>query len=370
MPVKEKKSVEHLPEYKPAKSLKSFSLEYGIKEENIIKLAGNENRYGCSKKVLEAIRGRESGFSFYPDMEVTLLRNRLSGKYHINPENFIFGNGSFELITLIGEAFISSGDEVIYNDPSFGWYLNVTLKNEGTVIKVPVTEDKAVDTEGILKKINNKTKVIWLCNPNNPTGTVIPAEVLKDFVERVPDSVLLVLDEAYIDFIDGDYIDTTDFVRTHDNVILLRTFSKSYGLASFRIGYGIADVSIIKNLLKVKLPLNLSLAAQTAALAALDDEEFTDFIIKTNREQLQYYYEEFEKLNLRYIPSNGNFILVNIGISGAAAEKEFAGKGIIIRNGEEFGLDKWLRISVGKPEENKKVIEVLKEIVKENGYDH
>ncbi len=366
MSVKEKKSVENLPKYKLAKSLKSFSLEYGIEEKDIIKLAGNENRYGCSRKVLEAINNRKSDFSFYPDMNVTLLREKLSKKHNINPENFIFGNGSFELITLIGEAFISSGNEVIYNDPSFGWYLNVTLKNEGTIIRVPVTEDKAVDTEEILKRINDKTKVIWLCNPNNPTGTVLPSEVLKDFVERVPRHVLLVLDEAYIDFIDGDYIDTIDFVRKYDNVIILRTFSKSYGLASFRIGYGIADVSIIENLLKVKLPINLGLVAQTAALAALDDEEFTNFIIKKNREQLQYYYVEFEKLNLRYIPSNGNFVLVNIGKSGAFAEKEFAKKGIIIRNGEEFGLDKWLRISVGKPEENKKVIEVLKEIVKEN----
>ena len=195
---------------------------------------------------------------------------------------------------------------------------------------------------------------------------MIPAEVLKNLVEEIPRHVLLVLDEAYIDFIDGAYMDTVDFIRKYDNVIILRTFSKSYGLASFRIGYGIADVSIIENLLKVKLPINISLAAQTAALAALDDEEFTDFVIKKNREQLQYYYTEFEKLNLKYIPSNGNFILVNIGIPGRFAEKEFARKGIVVRNGEEFGLDKWLRISVGKPEENKKVIEVLREIIKEN----
>ena len=366
MAVKEKKCVEKLPKYKLAKSLKSFSSEYGIDEKDIIKLAGNENRYGCSKKVLEALKDRKSDFSFYPDMNVTLLRERLSEKHNINPDNFIFGNGSFELITLIGEAFISSGDEVIYNDPSFGWYLNVTTKNEGKIIRVPVTEEKAVDTDGILKKINARTKVIWLCNPNNPTGTVIPAEVLKKFVDEIPRHVLLVLDEAYIDFIDGTYMDTVDFVRKYDNVIILRTFSKSYGLASFRIGYGIADVSIIENLLKVKLPINISLAAQTVALAALDDEEFTNFVIKKNREQLQYYYAEFAKLNLRYIPSNGNFILVHLGIPGAFAEKEFAKKGIIIRNGEEFGLDEWLRISVGKPEENKKVVEVLKEIVKEN----
>lgn len=365
MSVKPKKSVENLAKYKPAKSLKAVSREYGVEEKEIVKLAGNENRFGCSKKVIEAIQENQSEFSFYPDVNVTLLREKLSQKHNIDSENIVFGNGSFELITLIGEAYISKGDEVIFNDPSFGWYINVTLKNEGTIVKIPVTEEKAVDTNKILENITAKTKVIWLCNPNNPTGTVIKPNVLKEFVEKVPSRVLIVLDEAYIDFIDGDYIDTVEFVKKYDNIILLRTFSKSYGLASFRIGYGIASLSIIENILKVKLPINLGLTAQIAALAALEDEEFADFVIRANREQLKYYYEEFEKLNLRYIPSNGNFVLVNIGISGAFAEKEFAKRGIIIRNGEEFGLEKWLRISVGKPNENKKVIEVLKDILKE-----
>ena len=365
MAVKEKKSVEELPEYRTAKSLESVSREYGFSAEDIIKLAGNENRFGCSPKVIETLKNESANFSFYPDANVTKLRNALSEKHHIPPENFIFGNGSFELISLIGLAYIEKSDEVIYNDPSFGWYLNTTRQNEGTVIKVPVNQNKAVDTEGILKAVTERTKVIWLCNPNNPTGTLIPADVLQDFVDKVPESILIVLDEAYVDFIDGSYIDTVDFVRSHDNIILLRTFSKAYGLASFRIGYGIADTQIIKNLAKVKLPINVSTASQVSALTALSDTEFTDFVVRNNHEQLKYYYSEFERLGLHYIPSHGNFVLVEIGVDSSFAELEFLKRGIVVRNGEEFGLPEWLRISVGRPEENQKVVSVLSEIIKE-----
>ncbi len=364
MAVEEKASVANLASYTPAKSLVSVSREYGFSPKDIIKLAGNENRFGCSPKVLEAISEHRDEFSFYPDTNVSLLRELLSTQLNFPPENFVFGNGSFELISLIGDVYIGKGDEAIYNDPSFGWYLNVTRKNEGTIVKVPVTAEKAVDTDGILRALTDRTKVIWLCNPNNPTGTLIDAQTLKDFIEKVPDNVLIVLDEAYIDFIDGEYIDTVDFVRNHDNIILLRTFSKSYGLASFRVGYGIASKQIIQNILKVKLPINLGAAAQIAAQAALEDEAFKDYVVRANREQLEFYYDSFDRLGLKYVPSHGNFILVNVGMSSSYAELEFLKRGIIVRNGEEYGLPQWLRITVGRPEENKRVIDVLEEIRK------
>lgn len=363
--VRVKESVSKLAEYKPARSIVEVSREFGINEKDLIKLAGNENRFGCSENVIKAINDSKAFFSYYPDVNITKLRDKLAEKHDVPGENLIFGNGSFELLTLIGETYIEKGDEVIYNDPSFGWYLNVTLKNEGTVVRVPVTEEKAVNTEGILKRINEKTKAIWLCNPNNPTGTVIAPVVLTDFIERVPEHVLIVLDEAYIDFIDGEYIDTIEIAKKHSNVIILRTFSKSYGLASFRVGYGIASEEIIRNLLKVKLPINLSFTAQVAALAALEDEEFTEYVIEENRKERRHYYSEFEALGLEYIPSNGNFILVRTGLDGEHVETEFAKEGIIIRKGEEFGLDKWLRISVGRPEENRKVLNLLKKILEE-----
>lgn len=361
--VQAKESVKKLAEYKPARSIVEVSRKYGFAEKDLIKLAGNENRWGCSPKVIKAINDNRAFFSYYPDVNATKLREKLVKKHNVSEDNLIFGNGSFELLTLIGEAYIGKGDEAIYTDPSFGWYLNVTLKNEGTIIKVPVTKDKEVDTEGILSRISDKTKVIWLCNPNNPTGTVLTPDELISFVNKVPENVLIVLDEAYIDFIDGEYIDTVDLVKKHDNVISLRTFSKTYGLASFRVGYGIASKDIIKNLLKVKLPINLNFSAQVSALAAMEDKEFFDYVIRSNRKELEYYYKEFESLGLKYIPSNGNFILVYTGIDGEYVENEFAKSGIIIRKGEEFGLDGWLRISVGKSEENIIVIDTLKKIL-------
>lgn len=363
MQIKEKESVRELPKYVPAKSLDDVSREYGFCRNEIIKLAGNENRYGCSPKVLEALEKQAGNLAYYPDVNVTALRNKLAKLHHISPENLIFGNGSFELISLIGDTYIEKGDQVIYSEPSFGWYLNVTKKNQGDIVTVSVTEGMAVDAEGILSHINEKTKLIWLCNPNNPTGTVLSSDALTNFIERVPDNVLIVLDEAYIDFIDGDYMDTVQFVKKHNNIILLRTFSKAQGLASFRIGYGIASTEIIENILKVKLPLNVSTASQVAALSALEDRAFTDFVIQSNKEERQYYYREFEALGLKYIPSNGNFILVNIGIDSTFAEEEFLKRGIVIRNGEDFGLKQWLRISVGTAEENRRVIAVLKEIL-------
>lgn len=364
MAVKEKASVTDLPKYKVAKSLREVSEEYGFSPKDMIKLAGNENRFGCSQKVIEELIRQQADFSYYPDANVTLLREKLSCRLHLAPENFVFGNGSFELLSLIGEAYIDKGDEAIFPDPSFGWYLNVTFKNQGKVVRVPVTEEKAVDTEGILRSITDKTKVIWLCNPNNPTGTLIPGEKLRSFVSSVPENVLIVLDEAYVDFIDGPYVDTIELMKQYDNVILLRTFSKAQGLASFRVGYGMAQREIIENILKVKMPINLGLAAQIAALASLEDDAFTEFVIKATREQLRYYYREFEKLNLEYVPSHGNFVLLHTGKPGAYVENEFLKRGILIRNGEEFGLEGWVRISVGKPEENEKVIAVLKEILR------
>lgn len=361
--VQAKESVKKLAEYKPARSIVEVSRKYGFAEKDLIKLAGNENRWGCSPKVIKAINDNRAFFSYYPDVNATKLREKLVKKHNVSEDNLIFGNGSFELLTLIGEAYIGKGDEAIYTDPSFGWYLNVTLKNEGTIIKVPVTKDKEVDTGGILSRISDKTKVIWLCNPNNPTGTVLAPDELISFVNKVPENVLIVLDEAYIDFIDGEYIDTVDLVKKHDNVISLRTFSKTYGLASFRVGYGIASKDIIKNLLKVKLPINLNFAAQVSALAAMEDKDFFDYVIRSNRKELEYYYKEFESLGLKFIPSNGNFILVYTGIDGEYVENEFAKSGIIIRKGEEFGLDGWLRISVGKSEENIIVIDTLKKIL-------
>lgn len=366
MAVVPKSSVAAADRYKPAKSLAVTAAEYGFKEQDIIKLAANESRFGPSPKVIEALVKHSREFSEYPDTNVTDLRALLVEKHNVRSENIVFGNGSFELIALAADAYIEPGDEAIYADPSFGWYINSTKKNGGIPVAVPVDRNKAVDAEAVLAAITSRTKIIWLCNPNNPTGTVLSPEELESFVKRVPDRILIVLDEAYIDFIEGGYIDTVNLIRKYDNILLLRTFSKAPGLASFRIGYGIGSTDIIESISKIKLPINVSMQAQIAAAASLRDQPYIDEVIRKTASAREYYYREFDRLGFSYVRSNTNFILVHTGIDSTWLEQEFLRHAVMIRNGNEYGLPYWMRISIGTEDENKKVIAIFDEI-SENG---
>ena len=364
MSVAEKKNVGKLNLYVPARTLESVSRENNISIDSLLKLAANENRLGCSPKVAEALIQAQPEYALYPDVMITKLRNKLAAKHNVEPADIVFGNGSFELISLLAAAYIDEGDESIYTEPSFGWYINVTKLYGGVPVGVPVGSDMGADIEGIKAAITGRTKVIWLCNPNNPTGTIIAPDVLTEFIESVPDNILIVLDEAYIDFAEEKYIDTVRFTKEHDNVVILRTFSKLYGLASFRIGYAIGNPAIVTALTKVKLPFNVAYASQVAAYAAVNDEDFTNRVLKNNRDGLDYYYREFDRLGMRYVRSNGNFVLVYTGIDSNYLEEEFIKRRILIRNGVEFELDKWMRISIGTPEDNRKVIEAFDDILK------
>lgn len=358
--VKERAGVDKIIPYQPAKSLESIKSEYGL--DQVIKLAGNENRLGCSDRIADALKEYKDQFSFYPDSNCTVLRDRLSLLHQVEPNQLFFGNGSFELIALIAHAYLESGEEAVIPDPSFGWYRNVTLQMNGNPVMIPLKEF-AVDTEAVLGGINDKTKIIWICNPNNPTGTVLKEEELTDFIGKIPSHILVVLDEAYIDFVEEPYFETAKLVRQYKNVILLRTFSKLYGLASFRIGYGIADLEVAERINKIRSPLNVSFLAQIAAKVSLEDEDFKKRVLDNNRKSLDLYYSELKRLGLEFVRSNGNFILIRTGIDGKIVEDTFLKSGIIIRNASEFGLDGWIRVSVGTFSENGKVIGVLEEII-------
>ncbi len=360
--VKEREGLNKIPPYQPAKTIESVKQDYQI--DSIIKLAGNENRIGCSLKVMELIKDEEGQFSFYPDMNCSLLREKLGLLHKVQDTNLVFGNGSFELISLLAHAFLENDEESIIPQPSFGWYKNVTLQMNAKPILVPL-KDYTIDTYAILEVITSKTKIIWICNPNNPTGTVLEEKKLIEFIRQVPEHILLVLDEAYIDFVEEVYFNTVDLVRQYKNVILLRTFSKLYGLASFRIGYGIADEDIIDKLNKVRSPINVSLTAQKAALASLEDKTFVRVVLENNQKSLKLYYQELKQLGLNYIRSNANFILLQTKREGKEVEDFFLKRGIMIRNATEFGMNGWIRVSIGTFEENKKVIGVLKELVYE-----
>lgn len=358
MGLKPRKEIDALPVYTPAKSIDSVKSEYGF--DTVIKLAGNENTLGFSPLAKEAFKDITS---YYPDGAVVNLREKTAGKFGVKPENIIFGNGSFELLTLIGLTFIEKDDETITAQPSFGWYKNVTLIMGGKIVEVPL-EDYKVNLDAVHNAVTDKTKIIWLCNPNNPTGTIFTHRQLTEFLDKIRDDIVVVLDEAYVDFVNEEgYPDSVSLLGRYKNIIILRTFSKLEGLANLRIGYGFANEELIGYLNKVRMPINTNGAAQLAAYAALDDDDFKQKTLNNVHKGLRQYYDVFERWNIPYVKSNTNFVLFDTGIDSEKLVQEFLERGILIRGGKEFGYPTHIRLSIGTPDENKKVIELLAQLL-------
>ncbi len=359
--LKYRKGLENIKSYAPAKSLETIKQELGL--DNIIKLSANENRLGCSPRVSAAIQQAAATVNMYPDPSCTRLRNKLAEFYGLKPENIILGNGSFELLSLVAQAFIEPGEETIIPDPSFGWYKTSTLLMEGLAVSIPL-KDYALDLEETAQRVNDKTRIIWLCNPNNPTGSIISNIQLQRFLTQIPEDVIVVLDEAYYEYVtDPYYPDSVKLLDSHPNIIVLRTFSKVYGLASLRVGYGIASPPLIALLNKIRLPINVNALAQAAALAALEDQVHKQACIDSNCQGKEFYYQSFNEMNLEYIPTETNFIMADIAVDSTAAANELLKRGISVRAGAEYGMPTFLRITIGKPEENLLVINKLKEVL-------
>lgn len=367
MAVAERAALNQISPYKTARSRESIEREYGI--SHLIKLAGNENRLGCSeeaeKAVLAYIRDPELR-SLYPDGNVTLLRDALAALHGLSGDQFIFGNGSFELISVIARTFLEEGSESIYSVPSFNWYKNVTLQAGARPVEIPL-KDFTTDLDAIQRAVTVRTKVIWLCNPNNPTGTVFKARRFLRFLEEVRKDILIVLDEAYLDYMDDSQylsqIRTQALVQRFDNLIALRTFSKLYGLAGYRIGYGFGDAGLIAKLQKGSVPICVSALAQTAALASLKDTGFARAVRENNRKGLDLYYKALDDAGLDYIESHANFILFDTKRPSEAAVSACLRHGILIRGGAEFGLPTYVRVTIGTEADNRKVLSILKEEV-------
>ncbi len=362
MSVVARKGVKELPVFIPAKSKQAQEAEIGKRE--IIKLAANENRYGCSKKVAPAIAAEAENFYLYPDVGSPELREAVAKYHNIAPEKILFGNGLFEVTQLIAQAYLNEGDEVITPATTFGWYSVASLQMNGTVKKVPLKE-YAIDLNALFEAITEKTKIIWLCNPNNPTGLLIPEKELAEFIERVPENILVVIDEAYLDYSDRNYKSFSGYLDEYKNLVILKTFSKLYGLASLRIGYALADALVIESITKVKQPLNVNFVAQIAAKVSIEDEAFRDFVYESNKAELNRYYEFFEKNNLEYLHSEASFVLFRVNSDSQALVDEIGKQGIMIREGSRFGLGNgWIRISVGTPEDNTALLNALEKYLK------
>jgi histidinol-phosphate aminotransferase len=349
--------IDNISPYVPGKPISDVQRELGLSD--VIKLASNENPFGCSPKVKQAISDSLSEINLYPDGNATLLRESLARHHGLKPEQFIFGAGSNEIISFIAQLFLNPGDESIYPMPSFVWYDTAVRAVGATPVTIPL-KDFTIDLDAIKSSVTEKTKIIWICNPNNPTGTIITDKQQEEFLDSVPSNVVVVLDEAYYEYARGEcFPESVPLLEKYPNIIVLRTFSKAYGLASLRVGYGMASSEIASYLNRIRPPFNVNTIAQRAAIAALEDQSFVRHVVTENKKGLLALYDAFEKLGLKYIKSHTNFIWVEMPYQSGEAFQKLLRKGVIIR---PF-MKNWIRITVGTEEENRILVKSLEEIL-------
>jgi len=360
LPVTPNPQLAALPVYQPGRPIEEVARELGLNPGEIIKLASNENPLGPSPRAMAAMRAVIDHLHLYPDGNAFHLKRRLAEKLDLQPANLILGNGSNEIIEFVGHAFMGPGVDVVVSEYCFAIYPIVAQLFGARVITVPA-RDHGHDLPAMRKAITAATRVVFVANPNNPTGTLAPRGEVVRFINEVPPHVLIVMDEAYFEFLDQP-VDFLPLLRAGENpnLLLMRTFSKIFGLAGLRIGYGIGHPELIAALEKVRQPFNLNAVAQAGALAALDDEEHLERTRLNNTAGLEFFTLELRKLGLEFVPSHANFILVKVG-DGAGAFQALQQRGIITRPMAGYGMPEWLRVSIGTPQENRRCLLALKD---------
>lgn len=346
--------------YEPGKPIEETARELGADPTEIIKLASNENPLGPSPNSIAAMRTALESAHLYPESTGVYLRNALAQKLNIGPDNLILGNGSNEIIEFVAHAFLNRGDEIVTHEYAFVAYKLVAQLFGAQTIETRTTNFQP-NLDGILKAVTPATKIVFLANPNNPTGSLLPQHEIDEFMGRLPDNIIAVLDEAYFEFLNSPG-DSLRHIRDRRNVIVLRTFSKIHGLASLRVGYGIAHPELIQVLQKTRQPFNVNGIAQIGALAALEDEQHLKKSKQLVDEGRAYLEKQFRAMKLKFNPSAGNFVFVQVG-DGPVVFKKLLAEKIIARPLRGYKLSEWLRITVGTMEQNEKCIAALKNIL-------
>jgi len=350
-------NIKNIIPYVPGKPIEELERELGI--SGSIKLASNENPLGPSPKAVAAIKKAVEGLSRYPDGSGFYLSQALAKKYGVALNQIILGNGSNELIELVVRTFVQPGDEIISADPTFVVYRMITEAAGGTNVIVPC-RDMRHDLDAMAERITPKTRIVFIANPNNPTGTMNSKAEMDRFMDRVPDHLIVAVDEAYFEYVThADYPDSLDFLKTGKNVLALRTFSKIYGLAGLRIGYGITTPEIAELMNKVRQPFNTNSLAQVGALAALADRKHVEKSIAINNEGKQFLYQTFQRLGVSYTPTETNFIMFETRLDGRELYTTLLKQGVIIR---PMGGNR-LRVTIGLPEENARFVSELEKVV-------
>ncbi len=355
--MKWKKHLYTLKPYQPGKPIEDVKREFGLTE--IVKLASNENPYGYSPKVKKVLKETDWQLALYPDGGAVNLREAVSSFWGVNANQLIFGNGSDNLIQMITKALLAPGVNTVMATGTFSQYSHNAILEQAEIREVPHVNGRH-NLEGMLAQIDENTSIVWLCSPNNPTGEYIRQDELIPFLDKVPDDVLVVFDAAYYEYVAADdYPALIPLISRYKNVIILHTFSKIYGIASLRVGYGIADETIIRMLEPTREPFNVNSVAQRAAIEAISDQSFIEECKQRNREGLQAFYQFCEKHQLSYYPSQGNFILMDTGYKGNEVFHYLLERGVIVRSGEALGFPTSIRVTVGSDEENALVLKEL-----------
>ncbi|MCB1861454.1 MAG: histidinol-phosphate transaminase [Gammaproteobacteria bacterium] len=353
--------IANLKPYVPGKPVSELERELGIKDS--IKLASNENPLGCSERVRAAIAAEWPQLSRYPDGGGFALRNALAKKHAIDPVCITLGNGSNDVLDIIARVFLSAGYESLFSQYAFAVY-PISSQAVGASLRVAPALDYGHDLEALLNMVGEKTRVVWIANPNNPTGTWVNGEELENFIAGVPANVIVVVDEAYIEYVDKPgFPDASKWLDKYPNLIVTRTFSKVYGLASLRIGYGLSHPDVADLLNRVRQPFNANSLAMAAALAALEDDAFVKRSVEVNRSGMVQLKAGFEQLGLAYIPSAGNFVTVDLGRPADAIDQALLRAGCITRPVAAYGLPNHLRITVGLADENARFLSALENVI-------
>ena len=359
-----KSYIQAVKPYEPGKPIKELEREMGLR--HIIKLASNENPLGPSRKALRAMRRAISEVHLYPESTCYYLVKRLAAELTVSENQILIGNGSNEIIELLARGFLREGDQVLSSETTFLVYPILSKVCGAEFVSVPMKNFK-YDLQAILQAVTERTRIIFVANPNNPTGTYVTQAEVEDFLARVPKNVIVCFDEAYVDFVENaDFPHMLFHVKAEKpNIVILRTFSKAYGLAGLRVGYAVAAPDIISYLHKIRQPFNVNSLAQVAATAALDDRFFlwrTKFLVSSGR---KYLAKRFRQLGLEFVPSQGNFMLVNVRRDADEVFKALLGHGLIVRSMKAYGLPTWIRVTVGRRSQNSQFYRLLKKYLRD-----
>lgn len=357
-----KKSLNNLSAYTAGKTMQEVKEEYGL--DTIIKLNANENPYGATNKIIENISNINK-VSVYPDSEILELRRAIAKENNLEIDNVIVGNGGDEIIGLISNVMLDKSDEIIMCTPGFSMYKIMAITENANVIEVPLKDFKT-DLNEFLKAVTKKTKLIYITNPHNPTGTIVSKDELENFMDKVPENILVVIDEAYAEYISSDeFSNSVEELKKYDNICVLRTFSKAYGLAGLRVGYLLANKELIDEINKIRPPYNVNVLSQMAGRIALEEKDWMMQCVEKNKNVMNIVCKILDENNIKYAKSETNFLFIDTTIDSNIVNEKLLKKGFLVRAGYKNEYKTFIRVSMGLEEQMKKFTKELIKIIKE-----